>query len=337
MAHELSVLGNGTVEAAYALTPAWHNLGTVLESVPDSETMLKASHLDWEVKKFDLYANIIGGARDGDTIRSTEKMVVRTDTMQELGVVGDGYAIVQNRESFTFLDSLVQDGIMRYESAMALRGGRVIAVLARMPSTDEIADGDTSNRYVLFQSSHDGSMNLRAIPTSVRVVCMNTLRIATQGIDGIRHSGDMSRKLDYMRKYLSQFDAKFTLFRDKARKLAATPIVWGTSIHTDSIRKYIDTLFPPVREEGRAKTIRDGKVAAIRRNYRNDRQMLPSIRNTWWSLFNSVTELVDHGAEMRFKGEGRERQENKFSNVVTGDGATFKGKAFDLACEAVGV
>ena len=345
MAHEISILNDGTAEAAYALKGAWHGLGTVLDTVPDSETMLKAANLDWEVDLIDLHGTVKGGREDGRTIASTQKMVVRTDNYTELGIVGDNYGVVQNREAFSFLDSLFQDGIMRYESAMALRGGRVIAVLARMPSVvDEIADGDTCARYCLFQTSHDGSMNLRAIPTSVRVVCMNTLRMAISAsgnIEGVRHIGDMGKKLDYLRKYLSQFDAKFTLFRDKARQLATAKIDASNSSHADAVRKYIDTLFPPVEvkpgEPSRAKTIRDGKVAAIRRNYRNERQMLPSIRNSWWSLVNSVTELVDHGDEMVFKGKGRERDENKFMNVVTGDGAAFKSKAFDLACEAVGV
>lgn len=46
----------------------------------------------------------------------------------------------------------------------------------------------------------------RPIPTSVRVVCANTLRVATSDMAGIRHTGDMTRKLDHARKYLSQFE-----------------------------------------------------------------------------------------------------------------------------------
>jgi phage/plasmid-like protein (TIGR03299 family) len=137
-----------------------------------------------------------------------------------LGVVSDRYKIVQNTDAFNFLDSLLQDGVIRYESAGALKGGRVVWALARMPSQDEIAPGDVSRRYILFSTTHDGSGSVHALPTSVRVVCANTLRIATASDCGFRHTGDVAKKLEFARQYLSQFDEKFTLFRDKARVLA---------------------------------------------------------------------------------------------------------------------
>ena len=121
---------------------------------------------------------------------------VRTDSGDVLGVVGKRYRIVQNRDAFGFLDSLLQDGIMKYESAGALRGGRQVFLLARMPSVDEIVPGDNSLRYVLFSTSHDGTAAIHAVPTSVRVVCANTLRIATASSVGFRHTDDVKAKLD---------------------------------------------------------------------------------------------------------------------------------------------
>ena len=205
-----------------------------------------------------------------------------------LGIVGNRYRIVQNREAFDFLDGLLQDGVMRYESAGALRGGRIVWLLARLPSVDTIAEGDDTLRYVLFNTSHDGSASIHAIPTSVRVVCANTLRIATAGDIGFRHTANVASKLEFAKKYLSQFDEKFTLFRDKARTLATR------RYSPDDAKGYIETLFPPVKEIGRSRSIRENKVNAVRANFRNSRQSIPSIKGTWWSLFNAVTEAVDH-------------------------------------------
>lgn len=44
MAHELSFDSNGNAEAMFALKPAWHNLGTVLDHVPNSEVLIYFAH-----------------------------------------------------------------------------------------------------------------------------------------------------------------------------------------------------------------------------------------------------------------------------------------------------
>lgn len=315
MAHEISN-SRGINEAFYSLQPAWHGLGQVLSHAPNSATAITAAHLDWQVAMEQLQTA-------SGRLAAEHFATVRQDTGDILGIVSDRYQIVQNKDAFDFLDGLLADGIIRYESAGALRGGKVVWVLARMPSIDTIAEGDDTLRYVLFSTSHDGSQAIQAIPTSVRVVCANTLRVATAGNIGIRHTGDVAGKLEFAKQYLSQFDEKFTLFRDNARILATRQIIGNQA------KDYINTLFPEVKEAGRAQTIREGKLSKIRANYRNDRQNIPSIKGSWWSLVNAVTELVDHGST--FKGKGREKAENKMLSTIDGNGADFKVKAFELA------
>ncbi len=213
--------------------------------------------------------------------------------------------------------------MLKYESAGALKGGRIVWILGRMPSDDVIAEGDVSRRYVLFSTSHDGSASIHACPTSVRVVCANTLRVATANDKGFRHTGDMRGTLDQARRYLSQFDAKFTLFRDSARLLAERKFT------PEQSREYIQSLFPEVIERGRSLTIRDHKVEAVRRNFRNERNNLPAIRGTWWQLLNSVTESIDH--DPRRKYTTTDAREQRLLSTVDGPGADFKQKAFDLA------
>lgn len=318
MAHEISTV-NGTAEAFFALKPAWHGLGTVLDHAPTSELAIKAAHLDWMVEQRELETT------DGIKVDG-HFATVRTDTGSVLGVVSDRYKVVQNHESFAWMDSLLQDGLMKYESAGALRGGRIVWLLARLPSVDVIAEGDNTLRYVLFSTSHDGTACIHAIPTSVRVVCANTLRIATAGNVGIRHTGNVASKLDFARQFISQYDEKFTLFRDSARKLAER------KVSPESAKEYIATLFPEVPEVGRGRTIRENKIAIIRQNYRNDRQNIASIKGSWWSLLNSVTELIDHDG----KRLTSEKAESKMLSVVDGHGADFKVRAFELAMAMAG-
>lgn len=318
MAHEISNR-NGTDEAFYALKPAWHGLGTVLDHAPNSEEAIKAAHLDWRIDREPIKTE------SGLIVPDTYATVRADDPRTVLGTVSGRYKIVQNREAFAFLDGLLQDGVMKYESAGALRGGCIVWLLARMPSSDEIAEGDITNRYVLFSTSHDGSASIHAVPTSVRVVCANTLRVATASDVGIRHTGDVTGKLEIARQYLSQFDQKFTAFRDHARVLATR------QFSRDQAHEYLAGLFPEVKEPGRARSIRDRKVAQIRKNYQSPRQQMPSIKGTWWALLNSVTELIDHGGT--YRGKGRDRAENRMLSTVDGAGADLKVKAYKLAVE----
>lgn len=312
---------NGRAEFASSLRPAWWDAASeyVLPEVPNSEEMIKAAHLDWSVD--------LSPCRDekgkalGDFCFTR-----RTDTGKILGCgMTSDYQVVQNTEAFSFLDSLLQDGVMRYESAGALDGGRTVWALARMPSVDTIAEGDDSLRYNLFLNSHDAGGSLFVIPTSVRVVCANTARIATRGQRGIRHTGDMQEKLQQAKLLLSQYDEQFTLFRDNARKLANSR--WSR----EQCIEYVQTLFPEVKEQGRSQTIRNGKVDQVRTTLRADRQTLPSIKGSWWSLYNAVSEAVDHGSIFRNQGQGTIKAERKFANIAFGDGADFKQKAFELA------
>jgi|SRR5579872_1305796 len=319
MPDEISIV-DGIAECAFASKPAWHGLGDVLDHAPDGATMRRKAHLEWSVEMQEVQT--AGGVKIPDTFAT-----VRTDTGAVLGVVGSRYQIVQNSDAFDFLDSLLQDGVMKYESAGALRGGRIVWALARLPSVDEIAEGDNSLRYVLFTTSHDGSASIHAIPTSVRVVCANTLRIATAGDIGFRHTGNVASKLEEARRYLSQFDSEFTLYRDKARILAQRRYTPAQA------KEYINTLFPEVsaEESKRGHTIRENRVEEVRQNFANNRQRLPSISGSFWALFNAVTETIDHSVKsQRLDHAGRE---TKMLSVIDGNGADFKSRAFDLALQ----
>jgi phage/plasmid-like protein (TIGR03299 family) len=323
MAHEISMVNGGVGEAMFALKPAWHGLGTVLDHVPTSAEAITAAHLDWNVN----LQTIETGGRIIENMMAT----VRADNGDPLGIVSDRYKIVQNREAFEFLDSLVADGDMEYESAGALRGGKIVWLLGRMPSVDQIAAGDNCQRYVLFSTTHDGSGAIQTLPTSTRVVCANTRAIALKNAGrGIRHTGDMSSKLAAAKTMLSQFDAGFVQFADDARTLA------NKGFSSTQAKEFINTLFPEplgtIGNDGivippskRAVTVRENAVNAVRERFLSQTCQLPSIKGTWWSLYNAVSEFADH------HGKRRSNPENHLLSVLDGTAASLKDRAFELA------
>lgn len=324
MAHELEQR-NGKIEAAFALRGAWHGLGTVVDHAPDSSEMLKLAGLDWQV--------IADQPHTSDMQPITGwKCTMRADTREVLGMVSEKYQILQNAAAFDFLDGLQQDGVIRYESAGALNGGKRVWVLARMPSVDHIAAGDDLLRYALFTTSHDGTSQVMVTPTSVRVVCANTLRMAISGgaLCRFKHTSNMQSRLSQAHRMISQFDAAFTDFTEKGRALVAK------QCNVTQLREYMEKLFPTPETEGRALTIRTNWAKQVLTRFDSrDTNALASIRGTYWAALNAVTETTDHAGVWR--GEGNERAENRFASTMLGVDAEWKETALSTALELAGV
>jgi phage/plasmid-like protein (TIGR03299 family) len=336
MPADISIV-NGLAEAMYANKPAWHGLGQVLyqdsNHAPNSEEAIMASGLGWIVEKQKMFL------ANGKEIKN-KWATVRTDIDAPLGVVGNRYTVQQNVECFQFLDSLLQDGIMRYESAIALDGGRKVALLARMPEYDIIADGDTSLRYLMFSTTHDGSGSMTVAPTNIRVVCANTLKAALDGARNnkmtIRHTASKNQRLKMVAQWISQFNSNFTLYADAAKKLAEKKVP-SKQHYTD----YINALYPsnPEMSSRQLSNIAE-KIALVRSAFIHPSNALESIQGTWWQLVNAVTYTIDHNTQYRIRSSysNKERMlaEKRFSDIIDGRGADFKEKAFSLALEMAG-
>ncbi len=339
MAHELSINAAGQAEAFYALTPAWHGLGVTVKDAPNSQDAIRLARLDWEVVQQAVYTNsaqqtLIAGI-DGDMGKIEGwRANVRRDTGAVLGVVSSRYSVIQNVGAFDFVDALVQDGIVKYESAGAMRGGRVVWLLARMPGRGEVVGGDDLERFILFTNTHDGSRAALILPTSVRVVCMNTLRLALSNGRGkalrIRHTGDIDAKIGEARQAMGIADRQFSDHLDAARKLAARKLQ-----HSEFIA-YLDRLIPlPADQDAskRATTQRNEVRAKVKDLYYLDkRQTLPGIEKTAWAAMNAVTHYVDHALASRGQ-TAKERAENAFRSVTMGHGNDIKQEAYRTAVE----
>jgi phage/plasmid-like protein (TIGR03299 family) len=336
MAHELSISADGRAEAFYALTPAWHGLGTVVDKALCSAEAIQAAHLEWEVIQKPIYTQTdqqtLTGGQDYAQVAGWCANV-RADTGAALGVVTSRYKPVQNVEAFDFVDGLVQDGIIKYESAGAMRGGRVVWLLAKMPQRQEVAEGDSLDQFILFTNTHDGSRAALILPTSVRVVCMNTLRLALAGSRGkalrIRHTGEIDSKLDEARAALGIATEQFSAHLETSRKLA------GRKIQHREFIDYLDRIIPLEKDPAkkRANSGREEVRGKIKDNYYIDpRQQLAAIRGTAWAAFNSVTHYVDHQLPSR-GGTSRQKADNAFYSVTLGHGNDIKQEAYRAAVE----
>jgi phage/plasmid-like protein (TIGR03299 family) len=330
MGHEVTIRQDGSVEAAYALLPAWHGLGKVIDHAPTSDDMIKLANLDWEVTQEPVFVHMHDEKTNQPIRIAVPDTVanVRSDNKQILGIVSERYALVQNWEAFDFTDNLHQDGIIRYEAAGSLKGGKFVWLLARMPNEFKVAGNDKLAQYILFTTAHDGSRAVRVIPTSVRVVCWNTLSLATadesKGLS-IRHKGNIKDKLEDARKCIMHAQDRFDAFHENAQQLRKV------KMNIDKLKALTEILIP---DEIGLNNIRRVKAReSILAAFTDGPQNLPEIRGTAWAAFNAITQHVDHNSCFKGKKSGSV-QENRMDSLLFGANARFKTSALNIVNQA---
>lgn len=323
----IATLTRSTSGALTNRRTAWQQLAGNLVRAEEGRPMtsgqlIAAAGLDWRVSKQRLQL-----ACNGHEVPGAYGLM-REDTGAVLSVVGSDYRPLQNADAFSFLDSLLMDGIMRYESALTIKGGQCLALIARLPKVDEIAPGDMQERYLLLTNWHGGG-SIGITPISFRVWCANQSRLVVEtgrrADVKLRHSGNLESKLDHARRQLAIIDRAFSQYNDDARRLLV-----GHS--REQAQDYIRELYPiPAGASERTRRGIERRAAQVREAWTSPAQRADGVRGTWWGLYNAVTEAVDHARPARQSRKLTERLENRFVATTTGEGADFKTRAFELA------
>lgn len=322
MAHDLAT-SNGRSAMMYSGEVPWHGLGTRLDNPATAEEAIEAAGLNYEAELTRLVTV--------DDIPVSQKLaVVRDDTHHVLGVVGNSYRPVQNRECFNFLDAIVADGGLRYHTAGALGNGERVWMLAKLPDDIRVKNSeDITEKFLLLSNSHDGGSALRVFYTPIRVVCANTLAIAErkgrgEGIS-IIHKGDLASKVQQAREILGLANQFYQGVEQQIDRLAH---------HYPSLRQldeYFKAVYPdsPAVNPSRSKHIRDELHRLFEEGIGHD---IPAIRHTSWAAVNAVTEFVDHYRSTRGK-TAFDRASNRLQSAWFGSGAKLKQLAWDRALE----
>lgn len=323
MGHELATV-DGRTAMMYVGEVPWHGLGTRLDSPATARETIAAAGLDYDVRLADL------ATVDGVPVPS-RKAVVRGDADEVLGVVGNAYVPVQNREAFGFLDSVAADGGIRYHTAGALRRGERIWLLGKLNGRIRVkGSDDVTEKFLLLSNSHDGSSALRVFFTPIRVVCANTLAMAGRRGKGegiaVRHQGDLAAKVREAQEVLGLARRYYDDLEDRIDVLA------GHHPTSARLARYFESLYPDPEDganNGRSRNVRDALHDLFERG---EGQEIPAIRHSTWAAFNAVTEFADHLRSTRGRTE-HERAANRLDSSWFGSGARLKEKAFKLALE----
>lgn len=346
----------GKVALVVAGKAPWHNLGVNVADALNSADARRLGGLDWQADKTELfYVDATGTKRAQDEAFA----IVRRDTGALLGTVGSRYVPIQNEEGFAFLDDVLSEFGAKYESAGSLYGGRKVFMLVRLPGQDFSVNGsDDVQSFALFVNPHDGSGVAQCFPTSERVVCANTCRVAVNrdGDKGIRirHTGNVATKIESAKHALGLAVKGFDGFKANAELLARTQLPDVKQYANDVLDSVLDvsaddaakgpellaSLLKPANAEERAtmeKCLarkierRDSFITDILERYESSTNGVNGMRGSAWSAFNSVTEFSDHSTLNRFKGSDNTRQSRRFESAISGDGDETKQVAFSMA------
>ena len=296
MAHDIETQ-NGKESFASFREPAWHGLGTVFTEEKSTLEMLETANLNgWNVRLEDMItpSHLTSDKNYQYVLRTNPTDNSQTDI---LGVVGERYHVMQNEDLFSFGDNIL-DGGGRWETAGAIKGGRVVfgsLALERETILDPNGVADKVKTYLLINTSHDGSIAIQASITPVRVVCANTLNLALNSIKKkngikqsfkIRHTQTASGKVQVARetlgmanKYMDEFDIMAKAMIEKE--------VTAMDFHNIVLASYAK----PEKDSKGAVKKWENKIDVINDIYTGEFNGM--IAGTAWGAFNALTERLD--------------------------------------------
>ena len=328
MAHEIE-------QMVYVGATPWHGLGTQVDAinVPDA---LRLAGLDWTVEAKPLVlAEDTANCDSLDACRDIPaRAIVRSSDGKVLGVVGMDYVPCQNAEKLAVIAPLVESGAARIDTAGSLRGGRRVWLQTDMGIRGDVSRGDEIQQRLLVCGSHDGSMAVRVMESVTRVVCANTLAMATaergRGIS-IKHTRSVHDRMAEVQRVVAESQASFARALDSYRHLATVKVTESAT------RAYVKAVFaqraskPASAPSSILVEDRTGGAADPAGERVADRVMelveggrgAELSRGTAWGAYNAVTEYLTH---LRGTDADRRLDSNWFGN-----GAQLNARALDMA------
>lgn len=316
-------------KAVYAINPAWHRIGTVLDDCFTAEQALQIINPERvPVQKW------VAGAKDPITGEWYETEEFAAVVQREDGNVkiyqfpSPDYGVVQDWEQLSFMDEIVRNvGGAHYEAAVRLRGGRqtILTIDLGQVTLDEGERADVNYRRLFGGNSHDGSWGLLAKMTNVRAECANMAAMVMRGASPefkTRHTTNIRDRVAVAQQALGLAVEWSEVFYSQAETMIHTPM------SDNSFKRILDTIF--VVDAGTGEKDEDA-IGTVRGIY----ELNPSqirLYGTMWGGFNAVSYFSDWNTKVR--GGKVDVGTSRFMRQFD-DTKGIKQKAWDVFTEAV--
>lgn len=309
---------------AYAGELPWHGLGEQLPEGESIDSWKRAAGMDWELKETPVrFMTESAGVLGAIETFFEQKVLFRSDTREALSVVSSRYQVVQPGEILEFYRDLTEISGFELETAGVLKGGRKFWALARTGQSTSLKGGDMVNGYLLLATSCDGTLATTATPTTIRVVCNNTLSMALQGAPAAIKVPHRSRfEAQAVKQQLGIAVGQWDTFMYRMRLLSERKVKSHEALAY--FLRVVCESDPGNNETGTLSNERALKKVQALYEGRGRGSSLDSARGTAWGLLNAVTEFVDHEKQAR-------SQDHRLDSAWFGPGAQMKQRALDSA------
>ena len=201
----------------------WSNgIATNVEDCITASDVMQKAGLNWRVAKCSLLAQM---PIFGNTITNDEGFVhgaanyvecpnayavYRTDKNIPLGIVKERYTPVQNIDAFSFFDDAIGKDKAIWQTAGYFGHGQRVYVSAKLPKKIFV-EGDVIDNYLVFITSHDGSLGVKILYTPIRFICSNVLNAAVKEATNyisFRHTKSVHNNLSIASEILAMTNHK---------------------------------------------------------------------------------------------------------------------------------
>ena len=329
MAHELNFNQlNKTWSFASNAQKAWHDLGQVVDGAMTAEEAIKLANLDYTVEKADVFMKT---QDDTNVIVDGHYSTYRTDTNQYLGMVKSRYEVVQNKDAFSFFDSIIDSGEAIFETAGALGNGERIFLSAKLPDDFTIGT-EKIEKYIMLTNSHNGTSSVVAGLTNVRVVCNNTLQAALNGLENkvsISHIIGAKDKIKeaykvmgIASKYNLEIEQMFNQMLDVKMSEGDLATYFTKVLKPDYIS--IDGL----TQKEMSMRLQNAVDMTLDFAYNHPTQKTIETTGTLWGAYNAISGVYNYGKNYK-------NSEDKFNQHFFGTANKKMLKSFDEAMQLV--
>lgn len=372
MAANLATDINGNAMMVSLRENPWHSQGVVIQEEVTGKEMLKLAHLDWDVLETPVYANtgIMTNKATGwdqatdtpimsnvlDNIKQVEipdkKAVYRGDTGNVLGIVGTDFKVFSNMQMIELFENLSRGHKIQYQTAGGIGNGSTIFILATIPDLKLDIGGDDVQPYMAITNGHVGNRTLTVAPIFTRIVCANTLALATQEFrNNVRkNKGKKDVNTGYSIRHTSRMEiavkevenAYGNMLEDFRLSKETFEAMMNVKVTTDMKNRFFDFIVDPTKDETEkakelsksGETRRSNRKEMLERLYESPTNQTPASKDTVWGLYNSIIEYVDHMRETR-NCSNESDATCRFESAMFGSGKALKDVAFVKALELI--
>lgn len=306
------------------------DVGRPIQGATNLEEAIVQSGLDYEVQKLPVFFN----PRIGKTPKMTKVpdrfVVYRTDNHTPMGVVGKKYEILQNREAFNFLDSLIAGGAM-FETAgtYGLNGAKSFISISTQKI--KVLDDDIQP-YIVLTNSFDGTGTVKVSFSPIRVFCSNTLALISKKVKSlhlnslsVRHTKSMAIAMEQGKEILFQNTQYLETLKSISELLAVTPF------SEEAFKKMCEVFYPiDNNQTKKAVTMNTEMLEELFRAYKQDD--LGNFSGTAYRAFQAISDFESHKTSQRSTD-----RENERGLVMAVNGMPILTQALEYIMDQTGV